>query len=216
MSASPTPSAKRPTSRPTLYQPQHLLAALRACADELGKPVGVTEYRRWSDYRSDVPSATTLISQFGSWSAAVSAVGHPGVGRRPLYSRDCTLAALRACADDLGEPVGVGDYRLWAVQRSGVPSLTTVIRQFGTWSAAMSAARLPRVVQPGPLPLYNGEDTLDAIRSAAAELGSPLRRSHYQRWAREHKAPSLRTIERQFGTWRAAATAAGVETAGQR
>lgn len=150
MSASATPSAKRPNGRPTLYQPHHSLAALRACADELGKPVAVADYRRWSARRSDVPSASTLVNQFGTWSAAASAVG------------------------------------------------------------------FPRLFAPGRPQFYSRENTLNAIRGAAAELGSPLRMSHYQRWARDNACPSLRTISRQFGTWSQAASAAGVETVGQR
>lgn len=141
MSAATTSPPAPGTPRHRRYSREDALEALHACAAELGAPVGVDEYRRWSRGRSR-PSFTVVEGRFGSWRAAVAAAGLPARrwgGRDPRYTEASATEALRRAAAELGDPLRATDYRDWASEREA-PSLRTLERLFGNWQAAGEAA----------------------------------------------------------------------------
>jgi hypothetical protein len=60
-------------------------------------------------------------------------------------------------------------------------------------------------------PEFSDAQLLDALRTAAAELGEPLTNTDYDAWQRgRDDAASPALLVRRFGTWRAACEAAGL------
>jgi site-specific DNA recombinase len=118
-----------------------------------------TALRIWLDHGGDgrsasyseharalaLPSFATVTAHFGTWRAAMAAVGGSAAGRR--WTPHEVRAALMSWLDDTpSEPHTSAAYRHAALHRSDLPSLPTVVAKFGSWSSAVSAA----LSEPGP------------------------------------------------------------------
>jgi hypothetical protein len=94
-----------------------------AAAEDGAESMSLKRYRELAA-EWGLPSGARVIQVFGSWRAATDAAGlRPNAGR-PAYERQFTyegaLAAVRACAAELGHPPSVRQYDEW--QRSARPA----------------------------------------------------------------------------------------------
>jgi hypothetical protein len=125
-----------------------VLAALSAWTDRCGRAPArrewgwqagpesswVREFPRW-------PSASSVYTHFGSWSAALEAAGVP-LRRRRTWSREQLLIAIRRWTlEHGGVPPRYADFRA-ARDRMEWPDPKTVATAFGGWNAATGAAGL--------------------------------------------------------------------------
>jgi hypothetical protein len=125
-----------------MWTDEAILAQLVGAAAD-GRALSVAGWRA-AGHR---PSATVVISRFGSWSAACLAAGlvtarSPGGWRHRTPDR----ALVEAVAAFLAEPSpgsrdrgGVRAYAAWA-KRTGAPSAAVLRGRFGSWSAVKALA----------------------------------------------------------------------------
>src|SRR3954462_4395308 len=89
------------------------MAAAEDGSDSLSSKRYIELAREWS-----LPSAARVVQVFGSWTAAATAAGlRPNPPGRGSYTRRFTyeeaLAAVRACAAELGHPPSDKQYDEW-------------------------------------------------------------------------------------------------------
>ncbi len=126
------------------------------------------------------------------------------MARRETFSDEDILAALRAAALEIGEPLSHGRYE--SLGRG--PSSARIIQRFGSWSAACAAAG---VVSGSASRTYTQRWDRTAVISAVREYlitGSGTY-ADYQDWARSEDRPSGATVRNVLGGWAAAKRAAG-------
>jgi hypothetical protein len=130
-----------------------VLAALRDFADCHGRP---PTSREWARACLSHPSSATVRKRFGSFSEAVRAAGlgsDPVLPREPSRLRrrwdgHAIVAALRSDAEQRGR---APTYAAWKRAAQDHPRARTVERVFGSWGAALVAARLaPNRAGPNP------------------------------------------------------------------
>jgi len=139
---------------------------------------------------------------FGSWRAAVEAVGLSYAQVRPRrWTPEAILAAIRERRDS-GLPVRAAET---SRGRSGM--LEAVRREFGSWRKALDAAGIPRPASPAPRRKvrWTPQAILAAIRERHAAVLS-IRSARVKREAGGLSGAALR----EFGSWRAAVEAAGL------
>lgn len=126
--------------------------------------------------------------------------------RTPTFSDDALAAGLRAAAAEVGEPLAVGAYDAWRArhpdQEAG--SSTLVIRRFGSWTAACSAAGVGTNKTRSTSRRWSDDDVL-AIIARFLDEDRPGSGSYaaYVEWARAQEpgtVPSGPTL-RQRGAW---------------
>src|SRR5690606_33547767 len=81
-----------------------LLAAIRRAAEEVG--TSLSAYRGWR--QQDAPDELTIIRRFGSWAAAVEAAGLAVEPRRPTWTADDVLDAIRR-----SRATAITEYQVW-------------------------------------------------------------------------------------------------------
>jgi len=155
-------------------------AALRALAERLGRvPVS-------SDLRGvarDRPTLPVYVRLFGSFTAALREAGlgsRPDVGRSRRWTEKRCVEALREAARMLGARPTTGD--IDRLRRSGVdvPSYSTLVVRFGSYSAALARAGLDRVLsrweqartKPPGVPVREISSRIPGLADVVAELGS--------------------------------------------
>jgi hypothetical protein len=130
--------------RVTRHDRETMLEALRGLAAQLGRAPMHRELPEWG-----LPWAPTYARYFGSWRAALAAIGlQPHVpGKR--YERDGLLGTLSELTEELGRPPTQAELR----RRDGLPHPSTYKYRFGGWNRALEAA--------GPTPPHSkrGKDT---------------------------------------------------------
>lgn len=206
-------------------------ADIRRVADELGRPPTNQEYNdlgEWSD--------TTIWRLFDGFRAAREAagVGHPPPTGGPTSWDEADLrSALRRAADEMGEPLLSTEYADWRHETDAAePSSGAIAHHWGSWYDALDAVGIqpsdaareakqrsePPDTDAAAAPgrgWYDEEDLIDALQSAASDVGEPLTRADYERWRREQddRYPGSATIAqgRFFDRWTDALDAAGVE-----
>ncbi len=173
------------------YGREQLIAALRACADALGKRGFYwQEYRKWSADRRQRMHAPQrkrpFQREFGSWSDALEAAGldrhdeymQPSHGRQRgvPYPREVLLESLRDAWADCAVDghMTIAAYSDWVRTRLKRPGVKSIQNQFGSWVRALLAAGLideVRAAQLDSLRRYpiTDEELLDRVRQAAAD-----------------------------------------------
>lgn len=107
------------------------------------------------------------------------------------------IAMIRACVRDLGH---LPTRREWA--GSGMPSPQVLERIFGSVDKGIGAAGFNARPQGGNVTLLYSDDQIrQAVRETVAELGYVPNRSW---WENERHSPSFRTVQRRFGSIKAA------------
>lgn len=139
--------------------------------------------------------------------------------RTPVFSDDDLAAGLRAAAAAVGEPLAVGAYDAW---RGGRPdgtdhaSSTLVIRRFGSWIAACTAAGVATNKTRSTSRRWSDEDVLAIVARYLvedADGGGSGSYAGYVVWARAQdgavpSGPTLRQREPKWNELKARAIAA--------
>lgn len=96
----PTERPKQPPDPPTISI-ETRNDAIRQAAEELGEPLGVSEYDDWQRTHDDAPSRLAISNRFG-WTTACFDAGVTPV-QRPYQDPEHLFAALFRIRDQLGE-----------------------------------------------------------------------------------------------------------------
>lgn len=115
------------------WEPEKILAALRAYAKEFGKPPAKQELE---SPPTDYPSSPTVRRHFGSFTAGLRAAGLQPRGKR--WSREKIVEAMRDFERETDRWPRSSD---WAVACEDWPSASTVYNHFDSWRAALDIAR---------------------------------------------------------------------------
>lgn len=114
------------------WTPEEILAALRAYAEEFGKPPAKQEL----EYPpSGYPSSRTVRRHFGSFTAGLRAAGLEP--REKRWSAEAIVEAMREYERETDFWPRSSD---WAVACEDWPSMGTVYNRFGSWQAALEIA----------------------------------------------------------------------------
>lgn len=149
-----TPAVKR---RPLKFSDEEMLGALRRCAadrpvSERNNPLTESAYIEWSRSQPGrLPHRRTFALRYGSWRNAVENACLRATPRSGEGLTDA-LEAIRLASGILGtsqrSPLSAADYERWANGQPNHPSLSTIIRKYGSWRVAVATAQLP-AHQPG-------------------------------------------------------------------
>lgn len=181
--------------------------ALARYAEETGQPLSKQKYEKWRKGTGDssVPSATYIVTPFGSWSKAMDVLGkspaleHAAFRLRslgPPPTDDQMLADIRQCAKDLNlDTLSFKAYHGWARElqqehlsdRILVMTSETFSRRFGSFANACRVAGVstpPRSHRPQPpRGIWTEELVIDALREASQAIGSPnFTMAEYEIW----------------------------------
>lgn len=114
------------------WEPEEILAALRAYAKEFGKPPAKQELE-WPP--SGYPSSRTVRRHFGSFTAGLRAAGLNS--RQKLWSRERVAEAMREFERETDRWPRASD---WSIACEDWPSAATVYNRFGSWREALDVA----------------------------------------------------------------------------
>ena len=121
--------------------------------------------------------------------------------RAPEFTDGQLLAALRAAAAELGEPLTNGGYDTWQRGREDAASPALLIRRFGSWRAACEAAGLSANTTRSTSRRWSEEDLVAVVAAYLRTEGSTGSFADYSAWAKtQDGAPSGATL-RQRGSW---------------
>ena len=146
-------------SRRTRWDPDRIAAALQEFALAHGRAPKRADLER----HAELPSPGTVRAHLGSLQAALETANLRVARRR--WDRDDIVRAILRHAEEHGR---LPSSRDWRRSTSSHPHATTVLQQFGSWSAAMAAAAT--LTERGPPPARPGAP---ANRSRGAWRGSP-------------------------------------------
>ena len=150
----------------------------------------------WRTSAADHPTAQTVVAEFGSWKQALEAAG-----LEPGWTKKQIIKMLREDTKRRGDPPTGED---WNKPASGRPTTPTVCAVFGSWRAALEAARLlPTGV--GEI-RWTKERIVDALRADASAHGSHPRAQEWR--SKGPGRPTAQVVRRRFGSWQAAIAAA--------
>lgn len=114
------------------WEPEEILAALRAYVEEFGKPPAKQELE-WPP--TGYPSSRTVRRHFGSFTAGLREAGLEPRERR--WSAEGIIEAMREFELETGWWPRCSD---WAAACEDWPSYGTVYNRFGSWQAALDIA----------------------------------------------------------------------------
>jgi hypothetical protein len=173
------------------YSQQQLIERLQEMAARLGwSPTSVE-----ATADPDVPSHTTYVKRFGSWTAALRAAGLPVVG----YDRETLLEMLRELVAKLGRTPVCRE-----LSQLGLPWAQTYANHFGSWTAALAELGLePKVGNTR----YERDELLAVLRDLDRELGHAPSQAELRK---REGLPHPSTYKYRFGSWNKALEAAGL------
>jgi DNA-binding CsgD family transcriptional regulator len=106
-------------------------------------PAGHQGAGRYLAERGHWPSASVVVARFGSFPAAVTRAGlkppRPASGSQRVWTRGRIVEAMHHWYGERGRPPTRSD---WQKASDWHPAASTVYRVFGSWKAALKAARL--------------------------------------------------------------------------
>jgi|tagenome__1003787_1003787.scaffolds.fasta_scaffold20966506_4 hypothetical protein len=159
-----------------------IVRALRRWTRETGAPPRIADWRepggKWEREYPAWPSAGDVQARFGGWPTALAAAGLQP--HRRSWTREQIVTALRLWAVRYGEAPHHDD---WQAGGPGHPPASTVANVFGSWSAAVRAARL----EPARHGEWSRDEVLEGLRAFARDHGRPptsgdLRDTHGTRY----------------------------------
>jgi hypothetical protein len=177
---------------------ESVLDALRDVATELGRAPSRTDL---AGRPGEWPTPQTVEFHFGTFHAGMAAAGFHAVRTRS-WSPEEIVAYFQAFAAEHGHPPSCRD--LSKASDGTRPSSSSVYRAFGTWHAALAAAGYSPRLQSWP-----PEDVIAALRRFARRHGRPPRVDEL-RSDSDPPLPAHSTIERRFGGFPQALSAAGL------
>lgn len=123
------------------WSASEVVAAIKAFAAREGRPPTARDWMSPPLPDRPRPTRSAVEECFGSWNRALEAAGF--APHRRNWDRDEILAALREFARRKGRVPRQGDWtRTSKPGEPPHPSRQTVVNQFGSWSAALTAAGL--------------------------------------------------------------------------
>jgi len=179
------------------FSNEYIIQQLKSCYEKHGK-ISMSLYNK----EGFLPARTTIVRQFGSWNNAIEAAGLKAfTSSEKQFSKEEIYEQLRACYKENNNSISIGKYKL-----SGrVPTITTILKYFGSWNDAIEAAGLK--ANGLTTVIYSDEDYITSLRTCYIQnnnyITSPLYRKQ-----RYH--PGLKSILRRFGSWNNALEFAGV------
>jgi len=178
-----------------------IMQAIRDFARMHGRPPMRNDWRVAGEH----PNASIVARRFGSWAEALIAAGF--TPNRISWEREQIATAMREYARQHGHPPTTLAWK--QRDRAGRwPAAATVIKRFGSWSAALQAARLPLSVQSTRPRSWKPETVLEALRDFTALHERP---PNTVELAPAHGLPSAGTVTRHFGSVERAYAAAGLD-----
>ncbi|HJQ04734.1 MAG TPA: hypothetical protein VJ872_04790 [Nocardioides sp.] len=121
--------------------------------------------------------------------------------RGPDFTDDQLIAALRAAAAELGEPLTAGGYDAWQRGRPEAASPALLIRRLGSWRGACEAAGLSANSTRSTSRRWTDDEVVAIVARYLASPGATGSFADYSEWARSAAdAPSGATL-RQRGSW---------------
>lgn len=126
---------------------EFLLAELKRVASEAGKIPSLEDFRRLATV-----SPETLVTRFGSWSAALQSAGFDPQKARLTYQDLDLIEELQRVARDLGRTPATTEFN----EKSRFSSATVSHRLGGSWSSACRVAGLPPFISTRPSNLKGG------------------------------------------------------------
>ena len=169
-----------------------LIDELRRLGDELDRTPTSRDMADKGKY-----GTATYTHKFGSWNDAVQEAGLEIVRQRDV-SRADMISEIQRLADELGKPPAVHQMR-----DQGKLGVTTISREFGTWSAALEHAGYEPNKEMG----VSKEKLTEELTRLRDELGRPPKAEEMSR----RGAYSIGTFERRFGSWNTALERAGFD-----
>jgi DNA invertase Pin-like site-specific DNA recombinase len=119
-----------------------ILGAMQAWSDTHGRSPTWADWKKADSFH---PSTMTVIHHYGKWRRALRRAGlkpvEPGPRRSRQWKNDEIIAAIRAWADEHGRPPTWDE---WCRAAPEHPTTQTVRKHFGSWQAALAAARSRR------------------------------------------------------------------------
>lgn len=117
----------------------------------------------------------------------------------PQWTKPDCLAALRAAAETIGEPVGYHEYHRWAQWTvDPQPGAGTIQHRFGSWRTACHAAGID-ARRPRQDP-YEKDEIIDAIIRVRNDLNRWPATSEYRARRGDDEA-ALTTVYTHFDAW---------------
>jgi len=116
------------------WEPESILAALRAYAEEFGRPPAKQELE-WPP--AGYPSSRTVRRHFGSFTAGLRAAGLGSREGERRWDADAIVAAMLEFHRQVDRWPRTTD---WLTACEDWPSTSTVFNRFGSWGAALEAA----------------------------------------------------------------------------
>ena len=133
----PRHARELPQGAPRIYPDYVILGALQVWASAHGCS---PSSRAWDG----TPSHMVIKRRFGTWGAALSAARLPPITRNKKYPRSELVAGIRFVRDLIGRWPSYDDYRRASaeLETAELPrSPSTIRREFGRWSDAVTAAK---------------------------------------------------------------------------
>ena len=135
------------------------------------------------------PPATAVQATFGDLHSARRACGYDGPPRRSRFHADDAIDALRNFHQAHGRNPSVREWH----ELDQRPSAPPIIRHFGSWNAALSAAGL---IVTRPRQRWSNDDIITAIRAFETAHGRPPHTPDFGGPA----MPSFETVRLRFGS----------------
>lgn len=157
-------------------------------------------YGDWKRAGKNHPPAGVVAKLFGSWPAGLLAAGLPIHNR--TWDRAAIIVALQAWAAEHGHAPTTTD---WAGgdPTGRRPAYLRVVRDFGTWHAALRAAGFDARARR-----WTPEEVIDALRAWAVRHGHPPTAVEWH--CASPVNPTAQTAAKPFGSWPNALLAAGL------
>ena len=163
--------------------------------------------RQYDELRPrEAPSARTVMRWAGaSWAAVCDAAGVAPGGRRPEWSDEQCLAALRAAAATVGsDPLVQSYYTLWRASQPE-PHAWPSDWHFGSGASWQRWCERAGVTagwcETGRPQEYSDDEIFEAIWKARRPTGAVPKAAYNEYRAGHPRAPSRATIIKRFGGW---------------
>ena len=196
------------TNRKT-FSDDDLLDLLRWYAVEYGCNPSISKVNACES----MPSATTFVKHFGSWSNALKLAGLEYDRSRTSgwqkYTDGEMLSLLREFADRLSYPPRVIDL----MYEEDMPCSSTYINRFGSWGRALRLAGISTVGKPDWTVVIEEHKATRRRRAARALVDFAKKIGHIPTSSEANElglVPCVRTYYRYFETWEKALAAAGL------
>jgi len=192
------PAKRRAAQQPReLWPRERIIAALKGWAQRYGAAPAAANWKRAG---SDHPSATTVCTRFGSWSAALVVAELERWPARRWHAQQI-VELLQADARRLGRTPTQTEFCVGADR----PSPGTVARLCGSWPETLARAGLRRAARPRR---WSPQRIVALLQDDARRRG---RTPTTKEFCAGVDRPLVATVRRQCGSWPVLVERAGLE-----